>query len=565
MARPSPPSASGSSANSSISSKTPPQYSMSLAKHPSILMGGPLARVPSMPTELPGPIIAINLQDLAAAIHPDYTVAELTEALLRASEGTPVVSDSPESSELGAGDFLRRPLGGKSWQTEKERRQEGLSLEPDEEDPFRDVGEADASTARESDLAATLDAEKRTLFIRSSAGEQVPQGAKELAGSWNDFPDHERLRSERTSPTGGAEESVTGGMVLSRQSSACDCQGGSSQDRRSHVRRDYGSLGSLAFCDSPRTPRAITPRAIIPKCVEKPTPRSRGSVFNSAPHNSFKDDESTSERLRSSLGLLAASLTSVPGAMLETPNQRENAEEPCAKSTVCESSKLLETSVPVEPAAAPSFQVPDSERATMQRKDVADVIVALPQTAAEAISRDSEATALIMPMPQKEQSSRAQPHLLVVPEAAPSLKPFEIDSEDTAVSNKARFIKIESELRVCEANNAGTGDAQDLSLNVKYQVGALGYAILFVSVVAVASQGPAMQYLSSVKGALLACWLSQCQGFLVLPLCWYEIVRMSRKERWALWATLQDRSTIHLIAAVSATRVMWSLGFFFGT
>lgn len=442
----------------------------------------PLARVPSQPTIVPGPVLAINLADLAAAISPHYSVAELREALLKASR--PV--DSQKSAN--ASQNLSSDLQGVT----------PISSADIEASPGQSAGGL-SEQAREKTLSVVVDKNKPVLHVTSGSPTSDPLAIPGRMGS-----SLQECFAARTLPLSEAEREL----------------GSEDKLMRSFPARSYGEPSFSGLGTSHLEP---------------------GS-------------------LQASLGHWADSLTAVPGSLVESYHRHEadgmyDEENPSDTAALLSRDRTGYGSL--------STSVTESRQHAIIQREKEEVIVSLPTDTAEVILHDPKSTAILLPMPEKPVEDASENglhhHLVVVPRDAPSESSKEVDAHE----HHLRLMQIESELHVHEASgkDADSG-TQDYSLNVTYSVSWLGYAILAVAILSVASQGTAVRWLPSVAGTVTACWLMQAQALLMLPFCVAELAAMPAKERQSL---LTDWSLIRLIIAASVAQVAWASGFFVGT
>lgn len=185
---------------------------------------------------------------------------------------------------------------------------------------------------------------------------------------------------------------------------------------------------------------------------------------------------------------------------------------------------------------------------------------------------DGDDVAMIVPMPSKDQKRPTQ-SLLLMRGADEDAGAVLVDApETTHMANPLMTVESEFVLTAASASVPDRGEStpllekvatqQQMSLNVTYTINYLGYVILFVAIVCVASQGTAAKWLPNVAGATTATWLMSVQGLLCVPLAAAELALMERKARSATLGALRDSESLRMIVGASAAQVAWASGFF---
>lgn len=517
--------------------------------------GGPLARVPSIPTILPGPVTAINLEDLAEAILPGYTVNELKQALLRANtakvkdvKSSP--TDAPPVEDVSPGEVhdntLDESLGGELPPHPALDIESGLDGRADDEDNQENPGA----------MRVYVDSENGTLHISSGILEDSslePTPEEEVADEKFDLeygvfgpsadapldaddPKRHRFSAvavtvDSESDTDSDEEGMDGFLTP-----------------RTHVAPGSGRTtpgGAL----SPNGYGSISAWA-TPNGEETPNP-TWSSVSDAGSENA--DYETISEAIPIAIGNLAASLTAVPGSRVDQIGLNMDSG---VSSTPREDTGLLDGIAEDSQNLFGVSQVPGSELAVAQRAD-ANVVMSLPPSTVEAMSStEAENKGFVVPIPQKKNAPGELTPLLIMQDTMRDEESTERKHDETE-KKPLRLVEVDSKV------TSASGPSGDHALRfwVQYKVNMLGYAILLIAIIAVGSQGSVVKSLSSVKGTVTASWLMQCQGLLVLPLCVFQLYSMSPSKRAALFA---DTSIPPLVLAVSVAQVAWALGFFVG-
>lgn len=127
------------------------------------------------------------------------------------------------------------------------------------------------------------------------------------------------------------------------------------------------------------------------------------------------------------------------------------------------------------------------------------------------------------------------------------------ENVDHLAAKLPAIIDVESTLEV-----HGTAENATVAMNVTKQVSWVGYIILGIALMSVASQGTAVKWLPSVDGLIAATWLMQAQTLLMFPFALFQYCTLNKEEH----EKLRRRSTLTCIVAASVAQVCWSAGFF---
>lgn len=228
--------------------------------------------------------------------------------------------------------------------------------------------------------------------------------------------------------------------------------------------------------------------------------------------------------------------------------------------------------IPEETGLNMSFKgasaIPSEGTAFVQRKgprDVAEeqeVLYAMPK----AHSLGKTTTGLLLPVVDSKDDLR-QLMFVVPPEAAvedEEMLGTEVEEPMTTAeatreymesltNNLPSFVEVESTLEV-----SGTAENATVAMNVTKQVSWVGYIILTIALLSVASQGTAVKYLPSVDGLIAAAWLMQTETLLMIPLALFQYFTLNSEEL----AAIHDPVTQRQIVAASVSQVCWAAGFF---
>lgn len=104
----------------------------------------------------------------------------------------------------------------------------------------------------------------------------------------------------------------------------------------------------------------------------------------------------------------------------------------------------------------------------------------------------------------------------------------------------------------------GTAKNATVAISVKNRVSVVGYIVLAIALVSVASQGTAVKWLPSVDGLITATWLMQTQTLIMLPFALFQYLTMNKQEH----EDFRKRETWRRILLASLSQVCWAAGFF---
>lgn len=229
--------------------------------------------------------------------------------------------------------------------------------------------------------------------------------------------------------------------------------------------------------------------------------------------------------------------------------------------------------IPEESGLDMSFRgasaIPSEGTAFVQRtgaRDVAEeqeVLYAMPK--AQSIGNNAH-TGLLLPVVDSKDDLRQL--MFVVPpdaavedeeQAAKDVEEHMTTAEATReyvesfTNHIPSFVDVESTLEV-----SGTAENATVAMNVTKQVSWVGYIILTIALMSVASQGTAVKWLPSVDGLIAASWLMQTQTLLTIPLALFQYFTLNHEEH----AALRDSVTQRQILGASVSQVCWAAGFF---
>lgn len=200
---------------------------------------------------------------------------------------------------------------------------------------------------------------------------------------------------------------------------------------------------------------------------------------------------------------------------------------------------------------------------------------------ADDIPEDGD-TAIIVPMPGNDHGRAAENLLLMRGEGWGGKDGDETEGvppeEETETYLANPLMNVESEFVFSERQGVVdmhgekdvllvpgmTAGQQQVSLNVKYQLNYVGYAILFVATVCAASCGTVAKSLPGIAGATTASWQMQTQALMCLPLAIAELAYATPKARNTAVAAVRDPVCWRMVVFTSFCWVFWAEGFFVG-